>query len=182
MMLRFGHHALSIGLTTLLLAGCGGQVGTPAAPSGIAQLNDAAPGTPVPIRANSTLSDEVLSGTYYGSCTNSKLQFVAEGDAMGPVKGTFTAYGTWKVGRNQWEFQEQFTIKSRAHTTRGTVLGSAVRSAGPSCGMFKSRLLFYFAHHEEGRLHAVIGHFRSSRVFIEEFKRGVRDRDGISAR
>jgi hypothetical protein len=181
MMLRFGHHALSIGLMTLLLAGCGGQIGTPGAPIGVAPSNDTSM-RPAPIKTSSLLESEVLSGTYSGTCTNSKLQFVAEGDAMGPLSGTFTAYGTWKVGKNEWEFQEQFRIKSGTRTVRGTVLGSQVGSVGSGCDFFKDRMLYYFTHGEEGRIRAIIGHFRSSRVFLEQFKHGVKVRGGVAAR
>ena len=182
MMLRFGHHALSIGLTILLLAGCGGQIAPPGAPIRVAPSNDTASMGPPPIKTSSLLESEVLSGTYSGTCTTSKLEFVAEGDAMGPVKGTFTAYGTWKIGKYEWEFQEQFRIKSGNRTMRGTVLGSQVGSAGPGCSNFNERMLFYFTHGEEGRIRAIIGHFRVSRVFLEQFKHGVRVRGGVAAR
>jgi hypothetical protein len=182
MMLRFGHHALSIGLTVLFLAGCGGQIGTPGAPIGVAPSNDTPPMGPAALKASSLLNSEVLSGTYSGTCTNSRLQFVAEGDAMGPVSGTFTAYGTWRVGKNEWEFQEQFRIKSGTRTMRGTVLGSQVRSLRSSCGLFKERTLYYFTHGEEGRIRAIIGHFGFSRVFLEQFKHGVEVRGGVASR
>jgi len=165
-----------------LLAGCGGQMGTPGAPIGVAPSNDISAMKPAPIKTSSLLDSEVLSGTYSGICTNSKLEFVAEGDAMGPLTGTFTAYGTWRVGKNEWVFQEEFQIKSRTRTTRGTVLGSRVGSAGSACSFFQDRMLFYFAHGEEGRMHAIIGHFHTSRVFLEQFKHGVGVRGGVTAR
>jgi hypothetical protein len=181
MMLRFGHHALSIGLTILFLAGCGGRMGMPGAPIGVAPSNDTSPMGPSTFKTGALLDSEVLSGTYNASCTKSNLQFVAEGDAMGPVTGTFTAYGTWKVGKNEWEFQEQFRIKSHARVMRGTVLGSEVTSAR-GCSDFKSRMLFYFTRGEEGRMRAIIAHFHSSRVFLEQFKHGVGDSGRVRAR
>jgi len=167
-------HVLNVGLSTLLLAGCGGQLGAPAAPTGLAAARPSAGRAASWPRSNASLRDEVLSGTYSGTCTHRDFDFVAEGRAIGPIKGTFLAYGTWKVGPNEWQFQEHFKIKSRRTTLGGSVVGT--EAGGKStCEEFRDKPLFYFAHHEEGRVRAVIGHQRFSRVFLEQFENRVRN-------
>lgn len=164
-------HVLNVGLSTLLLAGCGGQVRITPAQASLTPAQRPI-GRPVSLPGIS-LQDEVLTGTYSSTCAHSKLDFVADGRAVGPIKGTFLAYGTWKVGPNEWQFHEQFKIKSRKMALEGAVLGT--KAGGRStCQDFKDKPLFYFARHEQGRVRAVIRHERLSRVFLEQFERGVR--------
>ncbi len=161
-------HVLNVGLSAVLLSGCGGRIGMPAAP-----MQRSATRPMSSLKPSFSLKDEILSGSYSSMCARSKLEFVANGRAIGPIKGTFLAYGTWKVGPNEWQFQEQFKIKSRTATIEGSVLGT--EAGGKStCEDFKDRPLFYFAHHQEGRVRAVIGHEHFSRVFLEQFQHGVR--------
>jgi len=166
-------HVLYVVVSTLFLAGCSGQIGAPVAPT-----NLTAPGLSL-ARPESrpeptfTLQNEILSGTYSSMCAHSKLEFVGEGKAIGPIKGTFLAYGSWKVGPNVWQFQERFTIKSRMKNFIGSVLGTEPGGRS-TCEDFKGKPLFYFAHHEEGRVRAVIGHDHFSRVFLEQFEHGLR--------
>jgi hypothetical protein len=169
--LRFGH-VLNVGLSAMLLTACGGPIG-PAVPIGSASATQAVSRPAASLKTNLSLQNEILSGTYTGTCARSTFEFVADGRAIGPIKGTFKAYGSWKVGPNEWQFQEQFKIKSRTKTIDGSVLGTE-EGGRSTCEDFKDRPLFYFAHHEEGRLRAVIGHDHFSRVFLEQFQHGVR--------
>ncbi|MBV8498569.1 MAG: hypothetical protein JO003_04885 [Candidatus Eremiobacteraeota bacterium] len=165
-------HVLNVAICTLLFAGCSGQIGTPVVPAGLT-VGQSARGAPPPRNAAFSLKDEVLSGTYSGMCSHSKFEFVANGRAIGPVKGTFLAYGSWKVGPNEWQFQERFKIKSRTERLDGSVLGTEAGGRS-TCAAFRDKPLFYFAHHEEGRMRSAIGHDHFSRVFLEQFEAGVR--------
>jgi hypothetical protein len=166
-------HVLNVGLSTLFLTGCGAQIGPRAVPMGLASTPQSVSPPATLQSADFSLKGEVLSGTYSSTCAHSKLEFVANGRAIGPVKGTFFAYGTWKVGPYEWQFQERFKIKSRTATLGGSVLGTDPGGRS-TCLYFRDRPLIYFAHHEEGRMRAVIGHDHFSRVFLEQFEAGVR--------
>jgi hypothetical protein len=166
-------HVLNVAFSTLLLTGCGTQFGTPPTPMGLTSVpqSDIRPASS--LKTTFSLQDENLSGTFSGTCAHSMFEFVAYGRAIGPIKGTFQAYGSWKIGPFQWQFQEQFKIKARTKTVEGSVVGT--QAGGRStCEDFKDKPLFYFAHHQEGRLRAVIGHEHFSRVFLEQFERGVK--------
>ncbi|HEY6325300.1 MAG TPA: hypothetical protein VIW73_02120 [Candidatus Cybelea sp.] len=166
-------HVLNVGLTAVLLTACGGPIGAPAVPTASTSVAQTISRPPAALKANLSLQNEILSGTYSGTCAHATFEFVAYGRAIGPIKGTFQAYGSWKVGHYVWQFQEQFKIKSRTKTVDGSVIGT--EAGGKStCDDFKDKPLFYFAHHQEGRLHAVIGHDHFTRVFLERFERGVR--------
>jgi hypothetical protein len=168
--LRFDH-VLNVGLSLLLLTGCGGQMGMAPAAAALTPAGQSI-GRPAPWpKTDVSLQDEVLSGTYTSTCERTRLVFVASGRAIGPMKGAFLAYGYWQVGPNEWQFEERFKIKSRRKTLAGAVLGT--ETGGKStCAAFKDKPLFYFARREEGRARAVIRHERFSRVFLEQFERG----------
>ncbi len=169
-------HVLNVGLSALLLAGCGSQIGMPHDAMGNIPTAQSIAPTRTIRSADFSLRDEVLSGTYSSMCAHSKVEFVANGRAIGPIKGTFLAYGTWKVGPNVWQFQERFKIKSsrlRGGTLDGSVLGTDAGGKS-TCEAFRDKPLFYFAHHEEGKMRAVIRHDHFSRVFLEQFEEGVR--------
>ncbi|HVR45634.1 MAG TPA: hypothetical protein VMT95_03165 [Candidatus Binatia bacterium] len=160
-------------MSTLLLTGCSAQFGTPATPMGLTSVRQSDIRPASSLKTSFSLQDEILSGSYSGACAHSRFEFVAYGRAIGPIKGTFLAYGSWKVGPFEWQFQEQFKIKARTKTIEGSVVGT--QDGGRStCEDFKDKPLFYFAHHQEGRLRAVIGHDHFSRVFLEQFERGVK--------
>jgi len=162
-------HVLNVGLSTLFLTGCAAQIGTLPTPAGLESATRPA----ASLKGNTSLQNEILSGTYTGTCVHSKFEFAAYGRAIGPVKGTFQAYGSWKVGPYEWQFQEQFKLKSRTKTVEGSVVGTQNRSRS-TCEDFKDKPLFYFANHQEGRLRAVIAHDHFSRVFLEQFEHPVR--------
>lgn len=170
--IRFGH-VLNVALSAMLLAACGGPLQTSVVPPGSTSVAQIISAPAASLKANVSLQNETLTGTYTGTCAHSKFEFVAYGRAIGPVKGTFQAYGSWKVGPYEWQFQEQFKLKSRTKTIEGSVVGTQDRSRS-SCEAFKDKPLFYFANHQEGRLRAVIGHDHFSRVFLERFEHPVR--------
>lgn len=166
-------HVLNVALSTLLLTACEGPIGAPGVPTAATSAAQILSRQSPSLKTSFSLQNETLSGTYSGTCARSTFEFVAYGRAIGPIKGTFQAYGSWKVGPFEWQFQEHFKIKARTTTVAGSVVGT--QDGGRStCEDFKDKPLFYFAHHQEGRLRAVIGHDHFSRVFLEQFEHGVK--------
>src|SRR5579871_4457072 len=118
----FSRYALCICAAAALLAGCGGSQAQGAAWTPSQQnvtgvlAND----------SNSELHGETFSasgGTF--SCAKhadySISHFATSGNASGPLPGSFSASGSWRLSSGTWSFQEKFEILSGSQTISGKI-------------------------------------------------------------
>jgi len=166
----FSRYALCICAAAALLAGCGGSQAQGAAWTPSQQnvtgvlAND----------SNSELHGETFSasgGTF--SCAKhadySISHFATSGNASGPLPGSFSASGSWRLSSGTWSFQEKFEILSGSQTISGKIDKDGTGPGG-SCDSFGGNLP-YRTQNPKSKGHVAINIlYESALSFKEAFK------------
>jgi|SRR5271166_2073442 len=168
----FSRHALAIGAAAVVLSGCGSQAQSTAWTPLEQNVAGASPSD-----SNSELHGETISassGTL--SCAKhadySISHFQTSGNATGPLSGSFSASGSWRVNtaNYSWSFKENFEIVSGSQTINGKI-DRRGKGPGGSCDVFGGNLPYRTLNPKsKGHVAVNILYYESTLSFKEAFK------------